>query len=170
VSAPEFHAAASAAIDARINFRGADLGRHQHEHLSIDRPAGTAANDVLVAAISVRPSSSTITPPSGWTLVRRVNNTAGQTSSLAVYRKVAGSSEPSTFSWDVSGAAYAAGGLQAFANVDTVNPINVENGQATVSSLSHATPSISTTVANAMIVTAHSFTTSTTWMSRETEN
>jgi hypothetical protein len=41
--------------------------------------------------------------------VRRVNNTAAQTSSLAVYRKVAGSSEPSAFSWDVSGAAHAAG-------------------------------------------------------------
>jgi RHS repeat-associated protein len=111
----------------------------------------------------VRPSSATIPTPAGWTLVRRVDSTVGQTNALAVFQKVAGGSEPAAYSWDMAGAAYAAGGIQAFANVDTANPIDVEAGQATPSSLSHATPSVTTTVANAMLVTAHGFATSTTW-------
>ena len=131
--------------------------------LSIGLPAGTVANDVMIAAVSVRPSSVTVTPPAGWTLVRRVDNNTLQTNSVAVYRKVAGASEPASYAWDVTGSAFAAGGIQAFSNVDTANPIDVENGQATGESLSHATPSVTTTVANAMLVTAHSFPTSTTW-------
>jgi RHS repeat-associated protein len=47
--------------------------------------------------------------------------------------------------------------------VDPVNPIDVEGGQITVYSLSHPTPSVTTTIANAMLVTAHTFTTATTW-------
>jgi hypothetical protein len=131
--------------------------------LNIALPTGTTANDVMIAAIGARPSSATITPPAGWTLVRRVDNPNGGTTSLAVYRKVAGASEPASYDWNVSGATYAAGGIQSFFNVDTANPIDVENGQATPTSLTHATPSVTTTVPNAMLVTAHTFGTSTTW-------
>jgi RHS repeat-associated protein len=131
--------------------------------LTINVPSGTALNDVLLASVSVRPSSATISAPTGWTLVRRVDNTAGQTTSLAVFRKVAGSSEGTSYAFDVSGAAYATGGIQAFFNVDTANPIDVENGQATASALTHAAPSITTTVGNTVLVSSHTFATSTTW-------
>ena len=39
----------------------------------------------MIAGISVRPYTATITAPSGWTLVRRVDFTTLQTGSLAVY-------------------------------------------------------------------------------------
>jgi RHS repeat-associated protein len=133
--------------------------------VTISKPAGMVENDVLIAALGFRPSSATITPPSGWTLVRRVDNngSGGAQSSLAVYRKVAGASEPASYAWDVTGAFGAAGGIQAFLNVDTANPVNVENGQATAASLSHATPSVTTTSPNTMLVTAHSYGSPTTW-------
>ncbi len=133
--------------------------------VTINKPAGVVENDVLIAAVGFRPSSASITPPSGWTLVRRVDNNggAGAQSSLAVYRKLAGASEPASYAWDASGAFGAVGGIQAFFNVDTVNPVNVENGQATGASLSHATPSITTTSPNTMLVTAHSYGSPTTW-------
>ena len=131
--------------------------------LNVERPAGTAANDLMLAAISVRPSSAAISAPSGWTLVRRTDNTVGQTNSLAVYRKVAGASEAAAYAFDVTGATFATGGIQSFYNVDTASPVDVENGQATPYSLSHPTPSVTTTVANAMLVSFHGFASSTSW-------
>jgi hypothetical protein len=131
--------------------------------LSIGLPAGAAANDVLIASIGVRPSSVTIIPPAGWTLVRRINNANATANSLAVYRKVAAAAEPGSYGWTVSGATFAVGGIQAFFNVDTVNPIDVENGQSTASGLSHPAPSVTTTVANTMLVTSHTFASSRTW-------
>jgi RHS repeat-associated protein len=55
------------------------------------------------------------------------------------------------------------GGIQAFSNVDTANPIDVENGQTTAFALTHAAPSVTTSVANAMLVTAHTLESASTW-------
>jgi hypothetical protein len=159
---PAFRAA-SAARYGDVKFRAAASAATDTSSLSINRPTGTAANDVLIASIGLRPSSATISAPSGWTLVRRTDNTTGQTNSLAVFRRVAGASEPASYAFDVTGAVHSVGGIQAFMNVDTANPIDVEAGQATASALTHATPSVTTTVPNAMLVTAHTFATSTTW-------
>jgi uncharacterized protein YjdB len=131
--------------------------------LAISTPAGTAAGDVMVAAIAVRPSSATITAPAGWSLVRRVDNASGNASSLAVYTRVATMSEPASHTWTFSASTGSAGGISTFGGVDTSTPIDVENGQTTASSLSHATPSVTTTVAGTMLVTAHAFASSATW-------
>src|SRR3989441_6230683 len=73
--------------------------------LTIGRPAGGVSGGLLVAALSVR--SGNPTPPSGWTLVWCGNSgsstggstcPASSTVSLAVYYKVAGASEPATYS------------------------------------------------------------------------
>jgi len=131
--------------------------------LTINKPTGTVQDDVMIASIGVRPNTATITPPSGWTLVRRINNTNSTASSLAVYSRVAGASEPASYAWAFDTSAGSAGGIQTFSGVDTTTPIDVENGQNTASGLTHATPDVTTTVANTMIVTSHSFATSATW-------
>lgn len=128
--------------------------------LTIDKPAGTVPDDVMIASIAAQPQTVTITPPTGWTLVRRVDNA---TSSLATYRKLAGASEPARYTWAISASTGAAGGIQSFANVDTANPIDVENGQSTPSSTSHATPDVTTTVPDTMLVTSHAYGSSGTW-------
>ena len=134
---------------------------------SIDLPAplGTTTNDVMIAAIGYQPNTLTITPPAGWTLVGSSTNAAATANSLAVYQRIAGAAEPGAYQWTFSGGAltYAAGGIQTFSGVDTTVPIDVSNGAATASALTHATPSVNTTGANTMIVTAHTFASSATW-------
>ncbi|KPK38533.1 MAG: hypothetical protein AMJ69_08220, partial [Gammaproteobacteria bacterium SG8_47] len=130
--------------------------------LTINKPAGTAQNEVMIASVAVRPDV-TITPPSGWTLVRRTDSTSGTNHSLATYQKVAGASEPSSYTWTLSSNSGAVGGIASFSGVDTSNPIDVESGQATPDALTHATPSVTTTVANAMLVTSHTTPSSYTW-------
>ena len=112
----------------------------------------------------VRPNVATITPPSGWTLVRRIDNTVSvDRNSLAVYIKVATASEPASHTWTFSASAGAAGGIASFIGVDTSNPIDVENGQATGNSTTHATPSVTTTGNSTMLVTSHAFASGATW-------
>ena len=89
--------------------------------LAIPQPAGLTANDVMIASIAVQPSTATVTPPTGWTLIRRTNQTSATTNSLLVYQKVATGAEPAEYEWSVSGVDFAVGGIQAFFNVDTAS-------------------------------------------------
>jgi MSHA biogenesis protein MshQ len=131
--------------------------------LTINMPTGTVQDDVMIASIGARPNTATITAPSGWTLVRRIDNANSIANSLAVYSKVASASEPASYSWTFDTSTGSAGGIQTFSGVNTTTPIDVENGQNTASGLTHATPDVTTTVANTMIVTSHSFATAATW-------
>jgi hypothetical protein len=112
----------------------------------------------------VQPAPVTLTPPAGWTLVNRSDNTNANANSLAVYSKVA-ASEPANYTWGISGATGGVGGIQSFVGVDTSSPIDVQNGQNTASGLAHATPSVTTTVADTMLVTSHAFASAATWTS-----
>ncbi|HLF22332.1 MAG TPA: DUF6701 domain-containing protein [Burkholderiales bacterium] len=131
--------------------------------LTVARPANTVENDVMVAAIGVSASAPTITPPTGWTLVRKTDNTAANANSLAVYYKVATASESANYTWSFSASTGSVGGIQSFYNVDTSSPIDVENGQTTPSALGHAAPAITTTTANAMLVGHYTYSSSGLW-------
>jgi len=80
--------------------------------LTIAKPAGTAVGQVMVSAIGFRPETSTITPPAGWTLVRRTDQTAANANAQAVYRKTAGVLEPATYSWTFDASDGSAGGIR----------------------------------------------------------
>ena len=73
-----------------------------------------------------------------------------------MYRLMAGGSEPSSYTWTISANTGAVGGILTFTGVNTSTPIDVENGQNTANGLTHATPSVTTTVAKTMLVTSHS--------------
>jgi MSHA biogenesis protein MshQ len=130
--------------------------------LTISTPPGTEVGDVMIASIAIRPNSA-VTPPSGWNLVRRTENPGGSPNSLVVYWRLATASEPDGHSWVLGSSTGSAGGILAFRGVDAFAPIDVENGQATPDSLSHATPSVETTVADTMVVTAHAYASGGTW-------
>jgi RHS repeat-associated protein len=132
-------------------------------NLTISTPAGTVSGDMLIAAVGFNNSGAAITPPSGWTLVRRMNNSATTANALAVYRRTAVTGEPASHAFAIAGGAFLVGGIQAFSGVDSANPIDVENGQTTVSGTNHDTPSVTTATANAMLVTAHTFASASTW-------
>ena len=148
-----------------ITFRGSTSAGAPSGTLSltINKPVGTAAGDVMIASIAVRPNTAAITVPAGWTPVRRIDNANANANSLAVYYKVAGASEPANYTWTFSTSTGSAGGIQTFSGVDTDSPIDVEGGQNTPSGLTHATPSVTTTVTNTMLVTSHAFSSSATW-------
>jgi hypothetical protein len=131
--------------------------------LTVNKPTGTVNGDVMIAAITVRPSGAAITAPAGWTLIRETSQASGTSSKQSTYYKTAGGSEPSNYSWSLSSSTGSAGGIATFYNINTSNPVNVENGQATASSLSHVTPTVTTTVANTMMVATHSFASSANW-------
>jgi hypothetical protein len=150
-------------VQETITFRSAASADASSGSLTMNRPSGTTADDVMIAAIAVRPETGTITAPSGWTLIRRTNNANLNENSLALYYKVAGSSEPSNYTWSFSTSTGSAGGILTFYNVREDDPINVENGQNTASGLSHAAPSVTTTTTNAMLVTCHAFSSAATW-------
>jgi hypothetical protein len=138
------------------------IGAGGSSTLTINKPAGVAQNDIMIASINVGPSTATITPPAGWALVRRMDNTNGTSNSLAVYKLLAGAAEPASYTWTLSsGHTGAAGGIQAFSGADPA--IDAENGQTTASGTSHATPSVNTTYSNTMIITSHGVGATSTW-------
>jgi RHS repeat-associated protein len=137
--------------------------RPRSVNLSISTPSGAQPNDVMIAAVGFNNSSAAVTPPSGWTLVRRINNASTTSNALAVYRRTAVAGEPASHIFIIAGGAFLVGGIQAFSGVDTANPVDVENGQSTPSATIHDTPSVTTSTANTMLVTAHTYTSSNTW-------
>src|SRR5437870_9584923 len=97
--------------------------------------------------VAMSGSPPTINPPAGWTLI--VNTASnGQNLALSTYWKVAGTAgaDPGPYTFTVS-SSRAAGGISAYSNVDTTNPIDIFGGAA-----SSSTPSITTTVYNTMLV------------------
>jgi hypothetical protein len=131
--------------------------------LTVAVPSGTAADDVMLAGIAVRATSPTITAPAGWTLVRLSANATGNANSLAIYRRVAGASEPANYTWTFSASRGSAGAILSFEGVDTTNPIDAEDGDTTPSALSHTAPSVTTTSASTMLVTFHDLASRASW-------
>jgi len=116
--------------------------------LTVAPPATAAAGDVLLAAVSVR-GQPTVTAPAGWTLVRHDQNST--TMGQWVFVKVAGAGEPAA-TFTLSSSQAAAGGILAYAGVNTASPIDASGGSINGSSSSIAAPSITTTVAGDEIV------------------
>jgi hypothetical protein len=134
-----------------ITFRGASSGRNTKANtLLLAAPAGVAPGDVMVAAVAVR-GTTTITAPAGWTFVRLDN--AANYVIQAVYVRAATAAEPPSSTWKFSGAVPAAGGIMAYAGVDTAAPVDVHGGRTTAGSVKTITaPSVTTTTAGDEIV------------------
>ena len=120
--------------------------------IAVTKPAGVIANDVLIAQIrDTQGTGVTIATPAGWTKIIQTNNSSnfGQ----AIYYKVATGSEPASYSWSVSPSDKLGGSILAFRGVSTSTPIDVFAGQSTAGKQTSVTaPSLTTTVANAMLV------------------
>jgi len=86
--------------------------------LVVNKPTGTALNDVLVAAFTC--NSVTVTPPSGFT---EFASTSNSTLFTRLYYKVAGGSEPATYTWGTSANGPIHVALTAWRGCDTADPI-----------------------------------------------
>ena len=116
--------------------------------LVLNMPAGVQNKDLLVAALAVRGNVTITAPVCGcWTLLRNVNN--GTNVRLATYYRVAGASEPATYTWTFSASQRAVGGISAFYGVRTATtPLDQNGATATGTSTSAAANAVTTTAAN----------------------
>lgn len=136
--------------------------------LTINVPPGTVAGDVMVAAIAVRSSAVVITPPAGWAAQAATVQNAGNSSRQQIFYRVATGAEPASYSWrfDVPHAG-AAGAIVSYSGVDTAAPIDAFSGNTTPqggdTNLQHRALGATTTVADAMVISTHSFGSAATW-------
>ena len=105
-------------------YQTSDTAVGSSDTATVNKPSGTVDGDLLVVGLMLEGGSNTgVTPPSGWTLIRRTDNSTN--SGMATYRKVAGASEPANYAFDLSGGVAWAIGISRISGIDTSNPVDV---------------------------------------------
>lgn len=140
-------------------FRSFRHGTSTTSSLSLQRPTGTAENDILLLFINVEDTpAGTVTPPSGFTQIGSsvANTFTTDDITLFVYWKRAGASEPANYSTSVSPTPTAiVGTIAAFSGALTSgNPIEANSSQnnSNGSSTSCVLPSITTQTADTLLI------------------
>ena len=132
--------------------------------ITVTVPAGLVVGDVMIATIAVT-STDTVTETltSDWTLENRIDHTDTRSAQLILSRIVDGT-EAGSYTWTLgANVTDATVGIVNYRGVDTSSAIDVLGGNETATSTSHTANAVVTTVANAMVVSAHSFTSSESW-------
>lgn len=126
------------------------VGGASNTSLVVNKPSGVVAGDVLVGIFCV-PQGQTITNPSGFTTLNTQNASTGVVIRTAY--KVAGGSEPSTYTWMRSSSGNTkAATMLAFRGVDNANPIRVSNSAASANTTSHTSATLSGVQSTDMVV------------------
>lgn len=111
--------------------------------LAPSAPSGLASGDVMIAAFGVFNDPGTVTPPSGWNLIRMDEQAAGVTRCY-LYYKVAGGSEPGSYTWSWVTSRHGVVSIAAYSGVDNTNPIFGSSALGASGSLSIVAPNVST--------------------------
>jgi hypothetical protein len=118
--------------------------------LIIGKPASTAAGDLLVAAVATDGNNtSSLAPPAGWNVVNVAERSGKVT--FGVWWKIAGASESNSYTFNWSNNEQAYGWIMRFTGQDPASPINVDS-MSTGKSASPPSPSVTTTVADTLIL------------------
>jgi MSHA biogenesis protein MshQ len=123
--------------------------------LALPRPSGSGSNVLLIATLALRGgSSTTLTPPAGWTLVNRRD--LGTNLTLASYRSLAASlgSEPASYTFSFT-AGHVAATVMAFTGADTASPVGDLATQADSNVSSIDAPNITVPVANSRLLAVY---------------
>ena len=147
ISTSRFGAGSPAAAPTPPSVRSASTAQNNaaSSSLSLFKPSGVASGDVLVATVAARlAATAALSQPSGWTLVRRDDCSGPQRSDLAqaVFYKVAGGSEPSSYSFSFGSATGAAGSVVAYTGVNTASPVDGSSGRYSRNSVYIHGPSV----------------------------
>lgn len=119
--------------------------------LNIPKPSGLAVGDLMVACISLTTGGGgTVGLPSGWTTFQN------PVAAIRGQWKIADAADVAAtqFTWTVTGATGTvnmSGGIDRITGHNPSNPINV-SGAATASAVNPVAPSVTTTVANCLIL------------------
>ncbi|AOT02493.1 hypothetical protein ASPU41_03140 [Arthrobacter sp. U41] len=131
--------------------------------VSLTKPSGTAAGDVLVASFTADKNPTVSAVPAGWTAI--VNNLSISSGArVFAYYRVVGSADPGSYSWTLSTTAKWGGGVTAYRGVNNTTPL--DSAVATAANTSYtatsiAAPSITTASNNAMLIGGVGFDSST---------
>ena len=117
--------------------------------LTLSRPTGVVADDVLLAVIDVRGLPS-ITAPPGWSLVRTDSN--GTALRQALYVRTAQAGEPTSYTWGFGNKYSVSGAVLAYTGVSTSQPIDGATGLANASSNSISSTALTTTVSDTAVI------------------
>jgi hypothetical protein len=130
---------------------GATQGTAAVNSVGVTFPTGVQADDVLLVSLSVSGGTSrTITPPSGWSLLRR--DDVSTTCALATYwRRATGGETSGTWAIDIS--VNSAWACVLLRGVDTTTAFEDNAGQAsTTSTTSNTAPSVTPVGQNDLLV------------------
>lgn len=147
-------ASANSSVTNRITLRGSSSGNNAggSTSLSIAMPTGVVQGDVMVMAVTARGTQATITPPTGWTSLQK-HATTGTIITQQMFWKQAGAGEAGPYVWTLSTSGKASGVILAYTNTAPSSPIDVSGGQAnSTASATITAPTVTTTVANDMLV------------------
>jgi hypothetical protein len=124
--------------------------------LILTKPSGVVSGDLMIAQVARR-STATLTVPSGWTLIRSDSDT-DVTQNLSTYYKVAGGSEPSTYTWTWLGSgSLSAGGITAYTG-QHATPIDASSGAViNTDTKVMAAPTITTTHTGSVLMLLYCF-------------
>lgn len=122
---------------------------------TLNKPSGVVSGDLMIAAFSTT-GNVTVTPPSGWTLVRTMDWSQGTgdgasgSNTLSIMKRTAGSSEPSSWSGSFTGGySPKISVVHAYRNCDTAaNQFIAENGSGS-NTATWSTPSVANTNSSA---------------------
>ena len=152
------HTAMPMPVSAAIAQRGsATTATTNNANLTINRPLGVVAGDVMIVNIAKIGNNTTAPSLAGWTLVDG-RSLGGMTQRHgAVLYKVAGGSEPASYTFALgAGTSGAVGSIVAFSGVDTsgATPFDVAPGTISVqpNQVAVVATSITTASANAAVI------------------
>jgi Glycosyl hydrolase family 26 len=121
--------------------------------LTLSRRGAIVPRELLVAAIVAKTATGTISSPPGWTLVRRdISGNADTALTQALYYRLAGRNEPTSYLWRVESAARVQGAMISYRGVDARRPIDSHSGHLTLDAASFAAPSVHASTARERLV------------------
>ena len=127
-------------VGGQIAFRGASTKVGEGlTTLTIARPT-SSPGDLLLATIDIRGARNVKTPPTGWVRLPDVLN--GTALRKATFYRVAGSAEPTAYTWTFDGRPPTVGTVLAWSGVSATEPVESAAGQPNPRSTRLTAPSV----------------------------
>jgi MSHA biogenesis protein MshQ len=115
-----FSMSAALAQISYVSSTSADGGSSAQGSITLARPAGVLFADLLIAQISVNPASSSISAPSGWTLIDEV---VSDNVRQRLYARSVANSEPVSYTFSLAPSARVAAGVVAMRGAEMISPV-----------------------------------------------
>lgn len=117
---------------------------------TITKPTGVVAGDLLLLHIGILQTGALVSAPSGFTLVRALEGAGGaDNTSIFVYAKTAGASEPADYTVTMTGTPSSTLGMIAwYSTVGKLVEVHASASQTNLATADVTFPSVTTTVAN----------------------